>query len=240
MIFTGEKISAHPDKDEITERLLSGESVRSIAAWLRQKHSSNKRFWISYLTLQRFRQQHLQLHGKVLREIKETVQTVTAERVNEQRALSIQESKPYEAAKLQIASDVLGREQLILDLHDKVWQRIKMLENEDLNYKTETVIVQYISELRQLMGDYNKMLLDWTKIEKKTGDSQVNIQVIMQEAEQQVNLVKIVVKELLQDMQPELVPVFLDKLRTKLEEQQAIKSVSSGTIVNVQVNNHGN
>lgn len=231
----GEKVAAHPDKDEIQERLLSGESVREVAKWLKKKYPNTKKNWISYLTLQRYRQQHLNLKGQVLKEVKEASQTLTAERVHDQRDIALRESAPYEAAKLQIAQDVLNREQMILDLQDKIWQRIKMLEGEDLNYKTETVLAQYIGEMRQLMGDYHKMLVDWQKLEKKGGDSQVNVQVVMQQAEDQVNQVKIAVKEILQEMQPELIPVFLDKLAARLENNAG----DSNATVNVQVNNYG-
>lgn len=231
----GEKVDRHPDKAEIQERLLSGESVRSVAKWLKTKYPKTKRNWVSYLTLQRYRQEHLHLQGEVLREVKEVGETLTAERVHEQRDVALKESEPYQAAKLQIAHDVMNREQMILDLQDKVWQRIKMLEGEDLNYKTETVIAQYISELRQLMGDYHKMLVDWQKLEKKGGDNQVNVQVVMQQAENQVNQVKIAVKEILQEMQPDLIPIFLDKLSDRLGDLE-----QSGGTVNVQVNNYGN
>lgn len=232
----GDKVSAHPDRDEIMERLLSGESVRGVAKWLKTKYPNTKRNWISYLTLQRYRQEHLKLQGEVLREVKEAGNVLTAERVNDQRELALKESKPYEAAKLSIANDVLNREQMIIDLQDKVWQRIKMLENEDLNYKTETVLKDYISELRQLMSDYHRMLVDWQKLEKKGNDSQVNVQVVMQQAEEQVSQVKIAVKEILQEMQPELIPVFLDKLKERLD---SVEKTDANATVNVQVNNYG-
>lgn len=230
----GEKIYAHPDKNEITERLLEGESVRDVASWLKGKYPNNKRRWISYLTLQRFRTAHLNLKGKVLSEIKSTSRSLTTERFNQQRDLALEESPAYEKAKLKIATDVLSREQLILDLQDKAWQRIKMLESEDLNYKTETVLVQYLSELRQLMSDYHKMLLDWEKLEKGKNGSQVNVQVVMDQAEEQVNQMKIIVKEVLQEMEPSLVPIFLDKVNERVNKLQG-----SQKTVNVQVNNHG-
>lgn len=235
----GDKVAAHPDHEEIVERLLSGESVRGVSDWLKSKYPSNKRRHISYLTLQRYRAEHLQLKGQVLKEVQATSAAVTTERVHSQRTAALRESEPYQAAKLQIATDVLNREQMILDLQDKVWQRIKMLENEDLNYKTETVLAQYIGELRQLMTDYHKMLVDWEKLEKKNGDQQVNVQVVMEQAEEQVSQVKIVVKEILQELDPELVPVFLDKLSSRIRATKQRQEKDSGATVNVQVNNYG-
>lgn len=229
-----DKVLSHPDCREIEERLLSGESVRTVSSWIKSKYPNNKRNHISYLTLQRFRQDHLNLRGEVLKEIRETTTALTAERVEEQREMAVKESPTYQAAKLRIAHDVMNREQLILSLQDKIWQRIKMIENEELNYKTETVLAQYISELRQLLNDYHKQLVDWTKLEKRGGDSQVNVQVVLQQAEEQVNQLKIVVKEILQEMQPELIPVFLDKLAFRMEQLQSSRS----STVNVQVNNY--
>lgn len=232
----GEKVAYHPDRDEIIERLLSGESVNTVASWLKAKYPNKQRNQISYLTLQRFRKDHLKLQGEVLREIKQTSHALTTERIVAQREAALVESKPYEAAKLKIAQDVLSREQLILDIQDKCWQRIKMLESEELNYKTETVLVQYISELRQLMSDYHKMLVDMEKLEKKGNASQVNVQIVQEQAEEQVNTMKTVVKEVLQEMSPELIPVFLEKIKERLEQHE---KQSSGSTVNVQVNNYG-
>lgn len=231
---TGDKILHHLEKDEIIRRLLAGESVRDVSEWLRAKYPKRSNMWVSYLTLQRFRSEQLNLKSEVLQEVKEARELLVSERVAEQKSLIVKETPAYQEAKLAIATDIVDRGKLILDLHDKIWQRMKMLEAEPINYKTETVITQYISEMRQLMGDYHKMLIDIQKIGKNS-DSQVNVQVVMQQAESQINTVKLVVKEILQELEPALVPVFIEKMKQRLSE---VQRDSPQAIVNVQVNNH--
>jgi len=156
----GDKVLCHPDKDEIMSRLLGGEAVLACADWLKVKYPGNRRRWISYLTLQRYRQEHLKLQGQVLKDIQSSKRELTTERVHEQREVALRESPAYEAAKMEVVKDILNRDTLILDLKDKIFERIRLLENEDVNYKNDSVIVEYISQLRQLMVDYHKMVVD--------------------------------------------------------------------------------
>lgn len=226
----GEKIDAHPDKQELIERLLAGESVREAAAWLKQKYPANRRRWISYLTLQRYRQEHLNLKGQVLKEVKATAHELTAERVQDQRVIALRDSPEYDAAKTTIAKDILKKDQLILDIHDKIWQRIQLLEEEGTNYKNDAVICEYISQMRQLMMDYHKMVMDIDKASKRS-EGPTNVQVIVQQAQDQINMLKKIVIEVLQEMSPELIPVFLEKVKEKMPGSPS----AGNTTVNVRV-----
>ena len=228
----GDKIAAHPDKQEIIDRLLAGESVKGVAGWLKTKYANNRNRWISYLTIQRYRQDHLNLKGAVLQEIKQTANELTTERVHEQRDNAIRAMPEYEAAKTQIAKGILDHGSLILDIHDKIWDRLNKMESLDTNYKNDAVIVEYIGQLRQLAADYHKMTMDVQKFQSKN-DTTTNVQVVVQQAQDQVNSLKKIVIETLQEMDPALIPVFLEKIRTRMSE---VTTNSAGsTTVNVRV-----
>ena len=64
------KVARHPDKDEIIKMLLNGESVKQVDAWLKKKYPKKKRLHISYMTLQKFRSEHLNIKGDLLEDIK--------------------------------------------------------------------------------------------------------------------------------------------------------------------------
>ena len=64
------KVLRHPDKEEIIKMLLNGESVKEVERWIKKKHPRSKRLQISYMTLQKFRAENLNLKGDVLDDIK--------------------------------------------------------------------------------------------------------------------------------------------------------------------------
>ena len=60
------KVLRHPDKEEIIKMLLNGESVKEVERWIKKKHPRSRRLQISYMTLQKFRAENLNLKGDVL------------------------------------------------------------------------------------------------------------------------------------------------------------------------------
>lgn len=212
---SGDKILMHPDRNEIEERLLAGESVRSVSAWLKKKYPKNKEKQISYLTLQRYRKQALNLQGEVLSEIKQTQRDLTIQRFDQQNIQRLKESSAYDNAKLTIAQDLLERNNLILELHDKAWDRLKLLEQEPLNYKTEEVIVKYIDQLRGLLQDHHKMLMDFAKHEKEAEKVQATSAVAVEEQKKQIEAIMNVVKEVLTELDPGMIPIFVEKVKEK-------------------------
>ena len=64
------KVLNHPDKEELIRKLLEGDSVKEVEAWIKQKYPRRKRLHVSYMTLQKFRAEHLNLKGDVLEDIK--------------------------------------------------------------------------------------------------------------------------------------------------------------------------
>ena len=61
--MSGSKILKHPEKEEIIRRLNDGESIRKTSAWLQEKYPTNKKLWISTVSLQKFRKDNLQLES---------------------------------------------------------------------------------------------------------------------------------------------------------------------------------
>ena len=84
------KVLNHPDKEDMIKRLLGGDSVKEVERWLKEKYPRSKRLHVSYMTLQKFRADHLNLKGDVLGDIKnrrteldkDTIEAETMDRLN--------------------------------------------------------------------------------------------------------------------------------------------------------------
>ena len=64
------KVLKHPDKEGIIKMLLNGDSVKEVEGWLKKKYPRSKRLHISYMTIQKFRAEYLNIKGEVLEDIK--------------------------------------------------------------------------------------------------------------------------------------------------------------------------
>jgi len=228
----GDAVITHPDSEEITHRLLNGESVKAVEGWLKQKHPRNKKEQLSWMTLQSYRSNRLNLEGEVLSEIKEERKEVLKEEKEKRRQDLVKQSSSYVAAKRKIAENILNVEQEIVDIHDKVWARIRVLENEETKHLNDRVICDYLGQARTLLMDYMKLVENQ---DKKTGDTTINVNML--QVTQQMNALKQCIIDSLRESGVEhVIPVFLEKLEHKLEvadfEQPAFQNQ-----VNIQVNN---
>lgn len=210
----GDKILKHPAREDIDQRLLAGESVKDVEKWLKQKYSNQPRYWINYMTLQSYRKHRLNLNGEVLAEVKaERMQLVSQERERKKQETT-QQGAAYQTAKTQIAHQLLDSNNLILDLQDKIWERIQILEQSEVKeHLKDTVIVQYITQLRGLLMDYHKLLDDQ---DKSVVRNQTNITIDVGKVQEEQRLLREAIKETFLEIAPDLLPVFLDRLQQQL------------------------
>ena len=109
------KILRHPDRQEIIERLTNGEGVRVVADWLKAKYPKDKSKWVTFVSLQSFRQDKLNIQGQVLRDIqaKKAELDYHIQKQDEERL--VQSSQAYQdkinevaGAKLDVAREIVG------------------------------------------------------------------------------------------------------------------------------------
>jgi hypothetical protein len=230
------KIFTHPDKNEISERLLAGESTKSVEKWLRQKYPHHSRKWVSYLTLQTYRTFNLNLRGEVLKEIKQQNRALTTQRINEKSEVDLKNKSEYIEAKNRIAANILDFNQEILKIHDKVWERIHIMEQQAVKHQNDRVITDLLSQARGLLVDYSNMLKK--QEDHKSGGNTINIQ-LQQQVDQRLGAMKRAIQKTLKEVAPELIPTFLDNLRMELEtikDENGLAGNTGGTSVNIQVN----
>ena len=119
------KVLRHPDKEDIIARLISGDSVKEVDNWLKSKYPRKKRLHISYMTLQKFRSEHLNLRGEVLEDIKNKRSEVDKASAAAEAKMIIESSSAYQDKINEIASNEMDVTRRLLEIESLVNSRIK-------------------------------------------------------------------------------------------------------------------
>lgn len=227
----GDSILTHPAKDEIDERLLAGEGVKSVEKWLKQKYARAPKYWVTYATLQEYRKRYLNLEGEILQEVKQERRALLNQKRKEVQIQKTKDSAIYHQTKRKLAEDLFDTQTEFLNIHDKIWERIRTLEAEQVKHLNDRVICDYIGQARQTLMDYNKLV---ENVEKRKSSA---FDVDMEEIREQQKVLQQCIIEALQETVPEAIPLFLDKLEEKLSTAELDEITSSKPKqINIQVN----
>ena len=123
------KVLRHPDKEEIIKMLLNGESVKEVERWIKKKQPRSKRLQISYMTLQKFRAENLNLKGDVLDDIKNRRAEVQKQDDALEQKMVIEASSAYQEKIDEIASAELDVTRRLLEMDKLVTSRIEFYYN---------------------------------------------------------------------------------------------------------------
>lgn len=204
----------HPDKEEIIEMLNNGESVRGIEAKLKKKYPTNKSLWLSSVTLQKFRKDKLQLEGKVLKDIQEAgrSQQQKLEELDRQKAL--ESSDAYKKKLNEIVDSKLDVARKILQLDTVIEARMEYWFNavasgEESASKGDKELRQFMDRQMALLAQYKKFV---EGLADKTVDYNVNIKVM----DEQITIIRDVIRECIASFAPEQAMLFMDKLSKRL------------------------
>jgi len=222
------KVLRHPDKEEIIKMLLNGESVKEVERWIKKKHPRSKRLQISYMTLQKFRAESLNLKGDILDDIKNRrAEGQKQDEVLEQKMM-IEASSAYQEKIDEIASAELDVTRRLLEMDKLVTSRIEFYYNllqQGGSIKEDKIFLEYINTLKSLMQD-------WKKYIEGVADQKIEHNINFNVINTQVSVLKDSVCEILQDIQPELIPVFLDRVNDKIQKIDA-DSIDYNEVIDV-------
>ena len=222
------KVLRHPDKEEIIKMLLNGESVKEVERWIKKKHPRSKRLQISYMTLQKFRAENLNLKGDVLDDIKNRRAEVQKQDDALEQKMVIEASSAYQEKIDEIASTELDVTRRLLEMDKLVTSRIEFYYNllqQGGSIKEDKMFLEYINTLKSLMQDWKKYI---EGVADKKIEHNINFNVI----NTQVSILKDSVCEILQDVQPELIPVFLDRVNDKIQKID-VDSIDYNEVIDV-------
>lgn len=209
------KVLRHPDKEEIIKRLLNGDSTREIETYLVEKYTkpTDKRYHISYMTLQKFRSEELNIKRDVLNDIKNRRANDDLIAFDHQIKSVVQNSTAYQDKLNEIVSNEMDMSRRLLEMEKLIAARMEFYYNQ-LASKTfdkdgDVIFLQYLNAMRSVMQDYKKYIEGFA--DKKI-DHNINISVV----DDQLKIMKEVVIDVLRDMDPNLVLVFMEKINTKM------------------------
>jgi len=217
------KVLRHPNKEEIISRLLAGDSVKEIERWLKKKYPRTKRLHVSYMTLQKFRSGHLDIKGEVLEEIKNRRSEVDREATDAEARMIIENSSAYQEKITEIASAELDVTRRLLEMDKLINSRIEYYYNILSNgggFRDDKIFLEYINTMKGIMQDWKKYIegVADTKIEHN-----VNISVINDHA----SILKDSVLDVLSEMSPELIPVFIERVGERTRRMNMISDNNS-------------
>lgn len=208
------KVLNHPDKEELIKKLLDGNSVKEVEGWLVQKYPRTKRLHVSYMTLQKFRTEHLNLKGEVLEDIKNKRTEVDKAASEAEAKMIIANSSAYKQKINEIASSELDVTRRLLELDALVSSRIEHYFNvlqQGGGIREDKIIVEYINTMRALMQDWKKYI---EGVADKKIEHNINVNVINDQAK----ILKECVLEILKQLNPELTYTFVNMVDTKMRQ----------------------
>lgn len=217
------KILNHPDKERIIEKLLSGESVKEIESWLEKKYPRSKRLHISYMTLQKFRSDNLNLKGDVLEDIKNKKTEIDKKNLEIETKMIVQSSNAYKKKIDEIASSELDVTRRLLEMDRLVNSRIEhyfnLLETGG-SIKEDKIFLEYVNTMKSLMQDWKKYI---EGVADQKIEHNININIVNEHA----RILKETILEILREMDSRLIPIFVDKLNYKMKQLDVYQDLNS-------------
>lgn len=223
------KVLNHPDKEELIKLLLEGGSVKEVEGWLKSKYPRKKRLHISYMTLQKFRSEHLNLKGEVLEDIKNRRSEVDKEAVEAETRLVINSSSAYQQKIDEIANNKLDVSRRLLEMDALINSRLEFYYNLLQNggtLKEDKIFIEYINTMKGLMQDWKKYV---EGIADKRIDHNININVVNEQAK----ILKESVIDVLSEMNPSLITTFVEKLDARTRALNGSLAEIEGDIIDV-------
>jgi hypothetical protein len=207
------KVVKHPDREIIIKKLLDGESVKSVDAWLKTKYPKQTRYHISYVTLQKFRKENLDLHGSVLDAVKNARADADKDANDLVTRNIIAQSDSYQKKINEIADVELDVSRKLREMDALVTSRLEFyydsLASGSGDIKHDRVFLEYLNMYKGILQDWKKYI---DGVADKTIEHNININVV----NEQVNVIKSIVFEVLQELDPKLIPIFLEKVNGRM------------------------
>lgn len=208
------KVLAHPDHEEIIKKFLNGESVKDVRAWLLKKYPKKKRLWVSYATLQNFRKDNLNIDGEILENIKEAKKLQDLEQQDLKIKSVLSNSNAYQDKLNEIVSEKLDTNRKLLEMMALIGSRIEYYFNsvvKDPDLRNDKMLMELLNTQRGLVQDWKKYV---EGVADKKIEHNININVV----NEQVTVLKNIVFEVLQELDPSLILVFVEKINSRLTD----------------------
>lgn len=209
------KIMKHPHKSMIVRLLTEGKGVREVAKILKQSFPDTPELHISSNTLQKFRQEHLQLDKDALEQIK-----------REERAKVRQKEQKKEHTQVRNLPSYRKKLQETVDVHIDIRKSLGELDGllreriEDFFDKAQAGTASIMEEklLQGYFDRYFTLLDKWAKYVDKLADLRVETNVNVTLIQDQMAALRRVVLKLLNKMDPDKAILFMEELNREMSQ----------------------
>jgi len=206
------KLLNHPEREQIISRLISGESVREISAWLDRKYPDNTEYHISHTTLNLFRKNELNIQGAVLDKVKSRMMQVGEE--DEKRLSIAVESNVTYREKINefVDMQIDWRKKLIGILNiieTRVEQIFDSIQLDPGNYKPDYVLLQWMDKVLHFVQEIRKI--------EGAPDQIVQHNVTVQAIDERTAIFQEAIQEVAAEVDLRLASLFIEKVNSKLE-----------------------
>jgi hypothetical protein len=181
------------------------------------------------MTLQKFRADHLNLKGDVLGDIKNRRTELDKEAVEAETKMVIQNSSAYMQKIEEIADGKLDVSRRLLEMDTLINSRLEFYYNLLQNGGTlreDKIFIEYINTMKGLMQDWKKYV---EGVADKRIEHNININVVNEQA----RILKETVIDVLSEISPELVTVFVERLDVKTRVLTGSYGELEGEIIDV-------
>jgi site-specific recombinase len=212
------KLMSHPDKEEIIRWLSTeGVSVREIEKRLKQryprKHQQHLR--VAFSTIQAFKKDHLNIQGKILKDIKDTNRMARQWAKKKEVEKKLQNSSAYIQAIKNAAEKEVDTRTEILKVFTIIEQRIGRLfdqanEIDFIDKDIEKLLIEWLKQFQAVIDQHKK----YEEGYREQVDVNVNVTVM----NEQIDVLRSAMRETLSEVDPALTMTFMGKLNDKMKE----------------------
>lgn len=209
-----EKILTHPDRNLIIRLLGKGEGVRSVQNLLVEKYPGDKSNHITFMTLQKFRKEYMDLDKEALALIKKEEKDKLEKKEETYIDKSIRNLPTYKQIINEVKDEHISIRKTLQNLEALINNRIEILidlgSEGKLSQKREENLISY-------MGKMIEVLEKWGKYVEKIADTTIKTDVNITVVQDQAVLIREAILETLDEVTPDLKIKFLEKLSGKLD-----------------------
>lgn len=216
------KILAHPDKAEIISRIISGQSVRDIAEWLKLRYPDDPDKQLSANNLNDFRKKHLNIQGADINELKDQTKALKQELENEEIKQLVKQNPTYKERMQEIKSAEVDWKLKLVQLANVLESRAETIYNRQLanpdNTKLDYAFVQYMDRVLKIAEDIKKL--------EGAPDQIIQHNVTIQTVETYTNVIQEALRQTLAEIDTETANLFMEKYQENLAKLKPGSSLS--------------
>jgi len=212
----GATLLKHPDREQIDRMLIEGNSLVSVVAWLKNKYPRAKRYWKDKMTLSAYRENYLASKVENAKSLaKRNLDDFIEPSKSSSNDIQLFDQGQPLANPEQVAFDI---QKTLLDLRGRLVTYLDRLE-------TDASTSRDYEALAKLVNQFRGLVVDWERLFGHKEES-AEISISIGEAEESIQRIKRAIRDVLLEMDPNLVPLFYSKLEARLERDSPLEHVN--------------